>query len=110
MLSVVFIQHPANDTYCEGTDATLSCVIFDNTTARVADSTSWVNADTLGHVAAEMSSNTRDGDVVTSVLTIENVLLSDDNSTRYFCLPRFDMISFVGVISVIGECILYMYL
>ena len=104
---MVIIQHPANDTYCEGTDSKLRCVIFDNTTASVADNTGWINADTLGPVAGEMISNTRDGDVLTSELTLENVLLSD-NGARYFCVPKFGLMSFVGMISVIGKCIYFM--
>ena len=110
MLSVVILQHPANDTYCEGTDAKLSCIIFDNTTATVADSTAWINAETLVLVAAEMISSTRDDDVVTSVLTIENLSLSNDNGTQYFFSPRRDVDSFVGVISVAGESICFIFL
>ena len=109
MLSVVIIQQPANDTYCEGTDAKLSCVIFDNTTTNAADTTVWINADTLVLVAGEMISNTRDDDVVTSVLTIESVSFNNDSGTQYFCSPRRDVDSFVGVISVIGECILCIF-
>ena len=33
------IQHPANNTFCEGSNATLSCVIFDNSTRNAADTT-----------------------------------------------------------------------
>ena len=99
---LVIVQDPANDTFCEGTDAKLRCVIFDNTTASVADNTGWINANTLGPVAGEMINNTRDGDVVTSLLTIENVLLSD-NGARYFCVPKFGTMSFVGMILVVGE-------
>ena len=110
MLSAVIIQHPANDTYCEGTDAKLSCVIFDNTTTNAADTTVWINADTLFLVAVEMISNKRDANVVTSVLTIKNVSLSNDNGTQYFCSPRRDVDSFVGVISVAGESIYFTFL
>ena len=49
-----------------------------------------------------MISNTRDGDVVTSVLTIESVSLND-NGNGYFCLPSARIESYVGIISVAGE-------
>ena len=49
-----------------------------------------------------MISNTRDGDVVTSVLTIESVSLND-NGNGYFCVPSFPIASYIGVISVAGN-------
>ena len=49
-----------------------------------------------------MIHNTRDGDVVTSVLTIESVSLND-NRSAYFCEPVGDRESYIGVISVAGK-------
>ena len=80
----------------------MSCVVFDNTTTNVADNTVWYNAGSLGTVPGSMISNTRDGgDVVTSLLTIENVSLNY-NGTGYLCGPSLFINSNVGVISVRG--------
>ena len=49
-----------------------------------------------------MVSNSRNGSVVTSELTIVNVSLSQNN-TEYLCEPRRDVESFVGLLLVIGE-------
>ena len=95
-------QHPANGTFCEGTDATLNCTIFDNSTSDVADTTGWVNSTTGGAVPSEMVSNSRDGDMVTSILTILNVPLYINN-TNYFCRPSLTEQSSVAVIIVIGK-------
>ena len=51
-----------------------------------------------------MTSNTHDGDVVTSLLTVESVSLND-NGNGYFCLPSFGIISDVAVISVAGNLV-----
>ena len=70
------IQHPANDTFCEGSNAVLICVIFDDSTNDAANTTSWfTNGDTPAAVSDAMISNSRVDNVVTSVLTIENVSL-----------------------------------
>ena len=106
VISLAIIGHPANNTFCEGTDATLSCIVYDNSTGDAANTTGWINDDTRVAVAANMITNTRNGDVVTSVLTIVDVSLSS-NGTRYFCIPIFDVRSFVGVLLVTGEhCII----
>ena len=95
------VQHPSNDTYCEGSNAVLSCVVFD--TSNFADTTSWFTNDNPPvRVPDNIINNTRDGDVVTSVLTIESVSLND-NGNGYFCFPIFGIESSVGVISVAGE-------
>ena len=83
----------------------LSCVIFDNSTSNSADTTNWFindNPRAPTAVSSDMTGNTRDGDVVTSVLTIENVSLID-NGTEYFCSPAFGIRSYVGMISVAGN-------
>ena len=91
-------QHPANDTYCEGSNAVLSCVIFDNSTNNAADNTGWfTNDDFPVAVSSSMISNSRDGNVVTSVLTIERVSIND-NGTGYFCGPSLRIESYVGVL------------
>ena len=96
-------QHPANNTFCKGTDATLSCIIFDYTTNDVADTTGWfINDDPPLRVEFTMINNTRDGDVVTSVLTIESVSLNH-NGTGYFCEPVRGSDSFIGTVLVIGQ-------
>ena len=96
-------QHPANDTYCEGTNAVLSCVIFDTSPDDVADSSGWfINTDPPGALLSNMISNSRDADVVTSVLTIESVSLND-NGDGYSCYPTLNIRSYSGVISVAGE-------
>ena len=96
------VQHPANDTFCEGSNAVLSCIVFDNST-NAADTTGWfTNDNTQAQVPSNMINNTRDGNVVTSVLTIESVSLND-NDNGYFCSPTFRIMSYVGVILVAGE-------
>ena len=81
----------------------MSCVIFDNSTNNVADTTSWfTNDNPPAAVSSNMINNTRDSDVVISVLTIENVSLND-NGNGYFCVPSFPIASDVGVISVAGD-------
>ena len=94
-------QHPANDTYCEGSNVVLSCVIFDNSTSNAADNTVWFIDIVYVLVSSSMISNSRDGDVVTSVLTIESVSLND-NGTGYFCAPSFGIASYAGILSVAG--------
>ena len=95
-------QYPANDTYCEGSNAVLNCVVFDNSTNDAADRTNWfTNDDFPVAVSDSMISNSRDGDVVTSVLTIESVSLND-NGTGYLCVPSFGIASYAGVLLVVG--------
>ena len=96
------VQHPTNDTHCEGSNAVLSCVVFDNSTNNVADTTSWFTGNPPVRVPDNMINNTRDGDVVTSALIIESVSLND-NGNGYFCSPSLRIASSVGVISVAGE-------
>ena len=99
----ILVQHPTNDTFCKGSNAVLSCVIIDISTNNAADTTVWFTDDNLpAVVSSNMINNTRDGDVVTSVLTIENVSLND-NGDGYFCSPSFGTLSYVGLISVAGE-------
>ena len=96
-------QHPGNDTFCEGSNAVLSCVIFDNSTNNAADTTRWFAiGDPPAAIPRNLVVNTRDGDVVTSVLTIESVSLND-NGNGYFCSPAFNNPSYVGMISVAGN-------
>ena len=97
-------QDPTSGTYCEGSNVVLRCVIFDNTTLGGANSTGWfINSNPPVSVPNNfMITNTRDGDVVTSVLTIENVPL-DINNIGYFCSPAFNIGSDLAVISVTGE-------
>ena len=96
-------QHPTNTKVCEGSNAVLNCVVFDNSTNNAADYTSWfTDSNPPAQVSSNMINNTRDGDVVTSVLTIESVSLSD-NGDGYFCSPVFGIGSYVGVILVAGE-------
>ena len=81
----------------------MSCVIFDNSTNNAADGTGWYTVDFVAVRAPDdVINNTRDGDVVTTVLTIESVSLND-NGNGYLCVPSFTVISYVGVISVAGE-------
>ena len=97
-------QHPTNATFCEGSNAILSCVVFENGTDNVVDTTGWyTNENPPAAVPPNMINNTRDGDVVTSVLTIESVSLND-NGNGYFCVPAYGNESDIGVISVAGKC------
>ena len=110
-LYVGVTQHPANNTLCEGNNAVLSCVVFDNSTSNAADSTGWFRDDNPNPpvaVPSNMINNTRNGDVVTSVLTIENVTLND-NGTGYFCFPSIGIMSNIGVLSVITGMCIYKY-
>ena len=104
------IQHPENNTFCEGSNAVLSCVIFDNST-NIADNTNWyVNTtNPPTPVSDDIINNTRDGGVVTSVLTIESVSLNDNNN-GYICSPALRVESYVGVISVAGEDLYITYI
>ena len=87
----------------------LSCVVFDNDTNSAANNTGWFRvANPPVSISSNMINNTRNGDVVTSVLTIENVSLND-NGTGYFCSPSFGIRSYVGVISVIAGMCMYKY-
>ena len=82
----------------------MSCVVFDNSANSAADTTDWFAYDIIPlAVPSNMINNTRDGDVVTSVLTIESVSLLH-NGNGYFCLPAIGIdYSYIGVISVAGE-------
>ena len=101
------VQHPANDTVCKGTNATLNCTIFDNSTDGIANSTTWVNNATGRTITGSMVlKNSRDGDMVTSVLIIMDV---SDNSS-YFCRPSRRTMSSVAVITVIGKKLTYIHL
>ena len=107
-----YIRRPTNDTFCEGSNAMLSCVVIDNSADGAANDTGWFkdkDAPSLVQPTMDMRfmmNNTRDGNVVTSVLTIKNVS-SNDDGTRYFCVPVYGFGSNPGVISVAGE---YFYL
>ena len=101
-LTTGITKHPRNDTLCEGSTALLSCTVFDNSTSNTADSTVWFrNGNPSVLVSSNMINNTHNGNVVTSVLTIENV----SNGGGYFCLPAFGITSYVGAISVAGTYI-----
>ena len=82
----------------------LSCTVYDNATNNAASSTVWfrMNNPPVG-ISSSMINNTRNGDVVTSVLTIDNVSLSD-NGTEYFCAPTFGITSYTGTVLVAGIC------
>ena len=97
------IQHPTNTEACEGSNAVLNCVVFDNSTHKAANTTGWFTDDNPpAAVPSNMINNTRDGDVVTSVLTFERVS-SNDNGNGYFCFPTVGVMSNLGVISVAGK-------
>ena len=101
--ALFLVQHPTNTKVCEGNNAVMSCVVYDNSTINAADTTGWFTVDNPpAAVSSNMISNTRDGDVVTSVLTIESVSLND-NGNGYLCVPSLRTVSNVGVISVAGE-------
>ena len=111
-LLYILVQHPTNTKVCEGSNAVMSCVIFDNSTNNVADTTSWFTGNPPVAVSFNMINNTHDGDVVTSVLTIESVSLND-NGDGYLCVPSLRIVSNVGVISVAGkneQSYVFMYL
>ena len=82
----------------------LSCTVYDNSTNNAADSTGWLREDkdnpSVG-IPSTMINNTRNGDVVTSVLTIGNVSLND-NGTEYLCFPSRGIESYIGTILVAG--------
>ena len=80
----------------------LSCTVYDNSTNNAADSTGWFRGDNSPVlISSDMINNTRNGDVVTSILTIDNVSLSD-NGTEYFCSPSFGIRSYIGTVLVAG--------
>ena len=99
---VIFtVHHPENQTYCEGSNVLLSCVIFDNTSSYHANNTFWSNRNVGAPITTSIN-NTRKGYFVTSVLTIENVSLNA-NGSQYFCVPStLATGSYVGVLSVAG--------
>ena len=80
----------------------LSCTVYDNSTNDAANNIAWFRVDNppVG-IPSTMINNTRNGDVVTSVLTIDNVSLSD-NGTEYFCLPVIFITSYIGTVLVAG--------
>ena len=83
----------------------MSCVVFDNSTDNAADTTGWFrDSNNPVRVSDNMINNTHDGDLVTSVLTIENVSLND-NGNGYFCVPSLRIASNVGIISVADEIV-----
>ncbi len=87
----------------------LSCVVFDNSFNNAADNTGWFTSENPpAPVSPSMISNSRDGDVVTSKLTIESVSLND-NGTGYFCSPTFGIRSYVGKIAVAGNINICVY-
>ena len=53
-----------------------------------------------------MINNTRNGDVVTSILTIDNVTLND-NGTEYLCFPSRGIESYIGATLVAGTYSMY---
>ena len=95
------VQHPANATFCEGTNATLNCTIFDNSTTGVADNTIWFNVINGARIQL-VGNNIRDGDIVTSILPILDISVYINN-TKYLCQPRLGTKSSVAVITIIGE-------
>ena len=111
-LYIGITQHPSNDTFCVGSTVLLNCTVYDNTINNAAENTGWFREDKDNHpvlISSNMINNTRNGDVVTSVLTIDNVSLND-NRTEYFCVPSFSIGSYIGVILVAGTCTyVYMY-
>ena len=99
--TVGITQHPRNDTFCTGSTALLSCTVYDNSTSNAANNTGWFRVDNPPVQVPSNINNTRNGDVVTSVLTIDNVSLSD-NGTEYFCVPSFGIGSYIGAVLVAG--------
>ena len=88
----------------------LSCVVFNNDTNIAANTTGWFRIANPPVGISSNINNTRNGDVVTSVLTVVNVSLNDDG-TGYLCSPTFGIRSYVGVISVItGTVLCYVYI
>ena len=103
-------QQPANDTFCEGTIATLNCTIVDNSDDKVADSTVWYNVTSGSRISETMVHNSRDDDnVVTSILSIVNVSVSSINNTKYRCVPQDGTESCTAVVIVIGENSIHTY-
>ena len=101
MLTLEVVQNPVNATFCEGTDATLNCTIFDNSTTGVADNTIWFNVTNKARIQL-VDNNVRDGDIVTSILPIMDISVYINN-TKYLCQPKLETASYVAVITVIGE-------
>ena len=96
------IQHPANATFCKGSDAVLNCSVLDNSTNNAANTTSWfINTNPPALVPSKVTNHFLGGDVVTSILTIDSVSLND-NGIGYFCVPAYRIRSYVGVVSVAG--------
>ena len=84
----------------------MNCTIFDNSTNGIANGTTWVNNVTRHTISDIMViKNSRDGDMVTSVLIIMDV---SDNSS-YFCRPSRRIMSSVAVITVIGKKLTYIH-
>ena len=75
----------------------MSCVIFDNSTSNAANTTAWFTDDNPpAAVPDNMISNTRDGDVVTSVLTIESVSLNVTEYWKTDHVRTFGQLLFIG--------------
>ena len=81
LIATGITQHPRNDAFSVGSNVVMSCVVFDNSTNNAADFISWfINDNPPVVILSIMINNTRDGDVVTSVLTIENVSFNDNGN------------------------------
>ena len=100
MYYLEFIQHPTNGTFCEGTTARLSCIIFDNSTG-AANTTTWLHNAAIS-ISDDRVNNTVNDDNVTSVLTLMNVS-NDLDSGNYVCRPTRTIMSHDAVITVIGK-------
>ena len=96
------VQDPTNGRFCEGTTARLSCIIFDNSTGRAANTTIWLNNTAIDSISDDRVKNIVDGDNVTSVLTLMDVS-KDLNNSNYSCRPSRTIISSGAVITVIGK-------
>ena len=100
--NVDIVQDPDNEIVCEGRNATFTCIIFDDSTNHIADTTGWTNWTNKAIISSKMVNNTRKGDTVTSELIIVNVPLYANN-TAYLCNPKRGVDSSIAVLFVIGE-------
>ena len=80
----------------------LTCIIFDNSTNRIADNAGWFNLSSKAGISQDIVNNSRVGDMVTSILPVMNVS-AGINNTKYICEAKFSVMSSVAIITVIGE-------
>ena len=102
---IVITTQPVNSTVCVGESASFTCVVDRNGGVPIT-ATGWQIFDiafisVIGRYR-HMTSATINGDIITDVLTVSDVMLSDDGA-QYRCRPTDDETSNIVFLNVIGK-------